>query len=266
MFFWPLQSLVPLWQIFASPSFPDHVGICLSRFERFFQVIIAFTGWHEWCTCVLSSLQEMIWCECRQIFRVITYSCQGSCVECLFHKTHCCAEHLVGDASVVQDSNHDFLATFQSIFPRFHQSEELREDWITKKPFSVLNHSQSYLCPIRPWMLSVPWLLQRSSCRCRWWWSSGSHVLQWTLSQQLDMARCPMTVWLRCVLLWLSGSKTQVWVLLTALEKSKTISVSVSKTNTDRGKLVIALEHYAKLCQLHQVLRCFLFLFSFENK
>ena len=29
--------------------------------------------------------------------------------------------------------------------------------------------------------------------------------MQWILSLQLDMTRCPMTVRLRCVLLWLSG-------------------------------------------------------------
>ena len=40
---------------------------------------------------------------------------------------------------------------------------------------------------------------------CCWWWYLGSHVLQWILSQQLDMTRCPMTVRLRCLLLSLSG-------------------------------------------------------------
>ena len=93
---------------------------------------------------------------------------------------------------------------FEPVFPRFHQSEELREDWTSKKSFSVLNNSQSYLCPTRSWKLSTRWLLQRNLFRCRWWWYLGSHVLQWILSQQLDMTRCPMTVWLRCVLLSLS--------------------------------------------------------------
>ena len=54
-------------------------------------------------------------------------------------------------------------------------------------------------------MLSAHWMLQGSLFRSHWRCCSGSHVLQWILSLQLDMTRCPMTVQLRCVLLWLSG-------------------------------------------------------------
>ena len=43
MFFCSLQSLVPLWKVFASPSFPDHVSICLSHFEWLSQVMVSFT-------------------------------------------------------------------------------------------------------------------------------------------------------------------------------------------------------------------------------
>ena len=35
-----------LVHLFTSPSFPDHVGICWSRFGRFSHVMVAFTGWH----------------------------------------------------------------------------------------------------------------------------------------------------------------------------------------------------------------------------
>ena len=53
--------------------------------------------------------------------------------------------------------------------------------------------------------LSHPFTNAFRLIRCRWWWYLGSHNLQWILSQQLDMTRCPMTVRLRCVLLSLSG-------------------------------------------------------------
>ena len=167
-------------KIFASPSFPDYVGICLSRFECFPQVMITFTEWHEWFTRVLSSWQEINWCERCQIFGVVNYCCQGSCVECLFHKTHFCAQYLVGKACVVQDLLQSWpYCNFEPFFPRFQ---------------TIFSHSQSYLCPTRSWMFSAQWLLQRSFLRCHWWWCSGSHALHWILSLQLDMTRCPMAV------------------------------------------------------------------------
>ena len=47
---WSVRYLVPLWKVYANPSFPDSVSIGLSRFEEFSQVMVAFTGWHEWST------------------------------------------------------------------------------------------------------------------------------------------------------------------------------------------------------------------------
>ena len=83
MCFWPIQSLFPLRKIFTIPSFPNDVSICLSFFEGLFQVMGTLTGWHNWCTCIFPSYQEMIWCECRQNFWFVTYCCQGYCVESL---------------------------------------------------------------------------------------------------------------------------------------------------------------------------------------
>ena len=36
-----IRSLVPLWKVFVSLSFPDHVGILLRRFDRCSQIIVA---------------------------------------------------------------------------------------------------------------------------------------------------------------------------------------------------------------------------------
>ena len=47
--------------------------------------MVAFIGWHEWSTRVLSAKQEMIWRKCRQVFRVVTYCCQVSCVVFALH-------------------------------------------------------------------------------------------------------------------------------------------------------------------------------------
>ena len=142
----------------------------------------------------------MIKCQGCQILWVVTYCCQGSCVQSLLYKTHRCTEYLICKASVVQGCN------FEPISPRFHQSEELRLGWNSKKYFfSELSRSQSYFCSTSPWMLSVLWLIQRSSFHCHWWWYLGSHVLQWILSLQLGMTRCPMTLQLRCVVLLLLG-------------------------------------------------------------
>ena len=87
--FW--HMLEPFWMIFSG-----HGSVHLM---------------HKWCTCVLSSQQEMIWCKCCQVFRVVTYCSLGSCAECLLYKKHFDAEYLVGEAFFVRDCNHDFLET-----------------------------------------------------------------------------------------------------------------------------------------------------------
>ena len=71
MFFWPLRSLVSLWKVFTSPSFPYHIGICLSHFECFSQVMVALIGWHEWCALAFSRL-------CKKYFGVSVVKSSGS--------------------------------------------------------------------------------------------------------------------------------------------------------------------------------------------
>ena len=44
---WTTLTLVPLWKIFTSPHFPDHAGICLSRFERLSEIMVTNAGWHK---------------------------------------------------------------------------------------------------------------------------------------------------------------------------------------------------------------------------
>ena len=47
----------------------------------------------------------------------LTCFSQGSYIESLFHKSHCSADYAVGEASIVEDCNHDFLATLNQSFP-----------------------------------------------------------------------------------------------------------------------------------------------------
>ena len=207
MFFWPLRSLVPLWKVFTTPSFPNHVGICLSRFERLFKVIVAFTGWYEWMNDALAFSRPS-----KKWFGVSAVKSSGrspTAVRGLALRV-CSTRHFVelSTLSVSLRLSKIAIMTFLQLWTSLSQ--------ITPKcgapgglnfqtTFSLLSHSLSLLCPTRSRKLSAHWLVQRSSLHCHWWWCLGSHVSQWILSLQLDITRCPMIVPLQFILLWLSG-------------------------------------------------------------
>ena len=130
----------------------------------------------------------MIWRECRQVVSVITYCSQGSCAECLLYKTHCCAEYLVGEASVVQDCSQDLLETLSQSFPDSTRGLKFQTTFFCAKSLSILALSHAFMNAFSS--LAAPTKFAPFSLMIVF----GCHVLLCILSLQLDMTRCPRTV------------------------------------------------------------------------
>ena len=143
----------------------------------------------------------MIWCRCCQVFRVVTYCCQGYCVNCLLYKTLCSAEYFVDDASIVRDCNQDFLAILNQSLP--NSIKIWSSTWIEFPNNLFLSKVTSNLT----FVPLVQECFQLGGCsheNCSVVIDDsvlGSYVLQWKLSLLLDLTQWLMTAQLRCVLL-----------------------------------------------------------------
>ena len=193
MFLWPLQSLVPLCKVLACPSFPGHVCISLGRFEGFLQVMDGFNG------------AFVFFRPSKKWFGVSAISSSGSSLTAVrgLALSVCSTRHVVvlSTPSLRLRLSNNAIMTFlrlwislSQISPKCGAPGEL--DFQTflfcAKSLSILAFSHSFINAFKS--LAAPMGFVPLSLMMVF--------LQWILSLQLEMTRCPMILPIRCVLLW----------------------------------------------------------------